>query len=114
MSRNNTMVNVIQTTKPRTKRNAQGLVEFALILPILLLVLFGIIDMGWIAFNFSQLYNGLREGTRYGSVVGFGATAQYADCVQIRKTIADLAGFSAVRACPNPTNISIWYDDAPS
>src|SRR5262249_22604513 len=85
-----------------------GLVEFALILPMLLLVLFGIIDMGWIAFNFSQLYNGVREGVRYGSVTGFNAALQqYIDCDGIRSTITRNSGFSGIKAA----TISITYDD---
>ena len=55
----------------RSKSKAQGMVEFALITPILLLLLFGVIDFGWMVFNYSQLYNALREGVRYGSVPGF-------------------------------------------
>jgi hypothetical protein len=86
----------------------QGLVEFALILPILLLLLFGIIDMGWMIFNFSQLYNAVREGTRYGSVAGFNtANPQYTNCDKIRDRITQLAGFSGIK----PSNIWIMYDD---
>src|SRR5437763_9636722 len=89
------------------KANAQGLVEFALILPLLLLVLFALIDMGWIAFNFSQLYNGVREGVRFGSVVGFSAKPQYLDCDAIRGTLIAQAGFSGIKA----SEITIEYDD---
>src|SRR5262249_9415845 len=97
----------INMRKLRKRQNGQGLVEFALILPMLLVLLFGIIDMGWIAFNFSQTYNGVREGVRYGSVSGFTATKQYLDCATIRATIIRLAGFSGISA----GNITIIYDD---
>src|SRR5258708_37892524 len=103
------MANVNQTTKLTRKRNAQGMVEFALILPILLLVIFGIVDMGWIAFNTSQLFNGVREGVRYGSVTGFTATKQYLDCSGIRNAIVAQAGFSGIKA--TSTYIDIIYDD---
>ena len=35
----------------------------------LLILLFGIVDLGWMVFNYSQLYHSLREGggRRYGS-----------------------------------------------
>jgi Flp pilus assembly protein TadG len=44
----------------------QGLVEFALILPLLLLVLLGIVEFGRIFFIYSNLFNAAREGARFG------------------------------------------------
>lgn len=46
----------------------QSLVEFALVLPILLLVVFAIIDFGWLFFNKLAIENGAREGARYAAV----------------------------------------------
>src|SRR5579871_5628665 len=103
----------IPRSRATRKANAQGMVEFALMLPILLLVLFGIIDMGWIAFNFSQLYNGVREGVRYGSVYGFpssGQQPQYLQCDTIRSNLMAQAGFSGITA----SNITVEYDDGRS
>lgn len=50
----------------RKKRDeeGQGTVEFALILPILLLVIFGIIDFGWLFFNETMLSNIARSSAR--------------------------------------------------
>ena len=81
--------------------------EFALIFPILVLVLFGTIDFGWMLFNYSQLYNGLREGLRYGSVTGYSGTAQYVQCDGIRDRITTLASMSGVKAA----DITITYDN---
>jgi hypothetical protein len=110
---NNTMAPLTLAKKmPRSKGRGQGLVEFALISPILLTLLFGVVEMGWIAFNFSQLYNGVREGVRYGSVPGFpvtGGTYQYLDCSAIRNRLVAMAGFSGLKA--TTTDIEIWYDD---
>ncbi|MGD9091317.1 MAG: pilus assembly protein [Anaerolineales bacterium] len=53
---------------PRSKSSAQGLVEFAIILPIFLLVLFVIFDLGRLTFYYSALHNAAREGARYGIV----------------------------------------------
>ena len=53
---------------PRSKTSAQGLVEFALILPVFLLVLFVILDLGRMAFYYSAVHNAAREGARYGSI----------------------------------------------
>ena len=43
----------------------QALVEFALILPILLILVCGIIDFGWLYYNQITLNNAAREGARY-------------------------------------------------
>lgn len=48
--------------------NGQALVEFALVVPILLLILCGIIDFGWMFFNQLSLQNACREGGRYASL----------------------------------------------
>ena len=56
--------------KKRTPKRepGQGLVEFALILPILLLVLVGIAGFARLFAIYSNLFNAAREGTRYGMV----------------------------------------------
>jgi Flp pilus assembly protein TadG len=54
----------------RRRRNQHGAaaVEFALVLPILLLLVFGIIDFGYMSYNRNQLTNAAREGARNGSL----------------------------------------------
>ena len=47
---------------------AQNLVEFALTLPLLLLVFFGIMEFGLIVFSYNTIANAAREGTRYGII----------------------------------------------
>lgn len=46
----------------------QDLVEFALILPILLGLTFGIIEFGRAFFTYNTIVNAAREGARYGSL----------------------------------------------
>ncbi len=48
--------------------NGQAMVEFALVLPILLLLLSGIIDFGWIFGNQLVLNNASREAARYTAI----------------------------------------------
>lgn len=67
----------------------------------------GVVDFGWIVFNYAQLQNSLREALRYGSVPGYDATPQYVQCDGIRQRIMDLAPFSGVR----PEHITVTYDD---
>jgi Flp pilus assembly protein TadG len=45
-----------------------SLVEFAIVLPLLLLFLFGIIEFGFLLFNKAMLTNAAREGARAGIV----------------------------------------------
>jgi len=47
---------------------AQSLVEFALILPIALFLLFGFFDIGRAVLNFASLTTAVREATRYAIV----------------------------------------------
>ncbi len=45
-------------------------VEFALILPILIVLVFGIIEFGLALYNKEVIANASREGARYGIVIG--------------------------------------------
>jgi Flp pilus assembly protein TadG len=46
----------------------QDLVEYALMVPIVLLIVVMIFDLGRVTYAYSVLYNAAREGTRYASV----------------------------------------------
>ena len=50
--------------------NGQSLVEFALILPVLLLLIVGVFDLARIVFDSTTLSSAVREGTRYAIVHG--------------------------------------------
>ncbi len=52
----------------RRRKNGQGLVEFALVIPIFLLLLFGLIDVGRLVYMNSVLSQAAREGARVASV----------------------------------------------
>ncbi len=52
----------------RTRSGGQALAEFALIFPIFVILLFGIIDLGRYVYTGSALSNGVREAARSGSV----------------------------------------------
>ena len=57
--------------KNTTRFPAQSLVEFALIIPLLLLLLLGFFDLGRAIINLSALSNAVREGTRAGIVMAY-------------------------------------------
>ena len=52
--------------RPRTR--GQSLVEFALIIPIFLLIVLGLFDMGRAVFYYSTISNASREAVRLGIV----------------------------------------------
>jgi Flp pilus assembly pilin Flp len=51
--------------------NEEGaaVVEFALVLPILLLIIFGIIDFGRAFYTVNNIISAVREGARYGAIL---------------------------------------------
>lgn len=57
-----------RTKQISSGEKGQAMVEMALVLPILLLLLCGIIDFGWISFNRLSVSYCSREGARYGIV----------------------------------------------
>ena len=68
------MASVIRTTHTgRRVRSARGaeLIEFALVLPVLLLVLGGILDMGFLFNNYAVITNAAREGARMAALPGW-------------------------------------------
>ncbi|MGN0547583.1 MAG: TadE/TadG family type IV pilus assembly protein [Acutalibacteraceae bacterium] len=66
--------------KKLKNENGQAMVEFALVLPILLFVVCGIIDFGWLFYNQLSLDNACREGARYAAIC---STEE--DCVTFTK-----------------------------
>ena len=98
--------------KIHTKQHeGQGMVEFALILPILLLLVFGVMEMGRLLFIFVAVTSASREAARYGSSVEDigGGIPRYADCAGIRNEASTLGNLVGIQ----PTQISITYDSDP-
>ena len=55
----------------RTRRDrGQGLAEFAIVLPVFLLIVFGAIDLGRVIWATDDITNAAREGARYASTHG--------------------------------------------
>jgi hypothetical protein len=65
-----------------TRQRGQGLVEFALIAPVMLFVVMGVMDFGRAMIVYSQGSNALRNAARYAEVWGGQAADnhQYLDC----------------------------------
>ena len=54
--------------KKQSRLSGQTLVEFALLLPVFLVLIIGFFDVGRAVFYYSSLSNAVREGTRYAIV----------------------------------------------
>jgi TadE-like protein len=61
---------------PRSKRG-QALTEFAIVLPVFLMLVFAIIDLGRVVWAMDNVANAAREGARYASVHG---TSKFVIC----------------------------------
>lgn len=93
------------------RETAQGMVEFALILPLLLVLFLGVIEVGRLLFIYSSVTTASREAARYGSAAGDigGYIAHYQDCAGIRaaaRRMGYLAGIQDI-------DIEIEYDEGP-
>jgi len=90
--------------------NGQGMVEFALVLPILLLVIFGIIEFGRLLFTYSMISAASREGARYAAATGrVSGTERHSDCAGIIAAATRIGAFAGVGA----GDVTISYDEGP-
>ena len=81
------------------------MVEFMLALPILLMLLYGMIEVGRLIFIFSSVANASRQAARYGSVSGeINNVSYYQDCDGIRE-VANQSAFIIIF-----DKINITYD----
>ena len=94
----------------KSNRGANA-IEFALVLPILLVMLFGIIEFGAVLYNKAVITNASREGARFAA--GFytnpaNATAQRPTCGDIRAFVTTYVQKHFLNfKSPNPQAITI-------
>jgi hypothetical protein len=72
------------------------LVEFAIILPVLLLLVLGIVEFGRMMIMISSVSTASRDAVRYSVSIGEGATGipHYQDCLGIRAAAEKVAVFA--------------------
>jgi Flp pilus assembly protein TadG len=79
---------------PTTRQRGAALVEFAILAPLLIVLLMGIIEFGWIFGQFNQIRHAAQEGARWGAVsrpdVDASGTMDWADLVARSCGAADL------------------------
>lgn len=99
--------------KKTDKSRGQGLVEFAVILPVMLTMIMGIVEFGRLAATYAAVASASREAARYGSAVGnsgFGTVDRFKDCIGIRDAALRIASaFTEIQY----SDISIEYDTGP-
>lgn len=88
------------------------MVEFALVLPILLLIIFGIIAFGHMFFVYFSVVSASREAARWGIATGTSINGQphYKDCPAIIDAAVRVGAFAGV----TPSNVQINYDKGPN
>lgn len=90
----------------------QSLLEFALVVPVLMIIFFGIFDFGRVIFEYAQVMNGAREGARYGSVSGTEQQQATINGTQYRHCDGIRAAVTRTFAVPvDVREIRIQYDD---
>lgn len=80
----------------RKHESGQALVEFALVLPLLLALLCGIIDFGWLYYNQITLNNAAREGARY-AVIHYDPSTNWKETAESRM-LAGMVGVDSATA----------------
>jgi uncharacterized repeat protein (TIGR01451 family) len=83
-------------------KRGQGLVEFALVLPVLLLLVLGIIEFSYFFTVYTGVFNAAREGVRYG-------VTQPRDVAGITLSARE----KIVLVNPNAAGIAVAYDSGP-
>lgn len=113
----------------RSRADGQSLVEFALVLPILLLMFMGILDFGRAVFAYNSLSNAAREGARVAIVdqtveggvpkgateaanqaIGLGLDPSDPSDVQVSYLLPDLSGACATRALGCVAEVTVNYE----
>lgn len=74
----------------------QSLVEFALVIPLLLVILLGVADLGRAFYYTSAIANAARAGAAYAAATGPSATAN-----NIKARVCNETGFVAYSATPD-------------
>ncbi len=89
----------------KSPRGAE-LIEFALVFPLLLLVVLGIVDFGFLFQRMEVVTNAAREGARLAVLPGYG-TSPYTDAKSRACNFLQNGGVPITGSCPTPTNPTI-------
>jgi len=84
----------ISNFRRHDKSQAQAMVEFMLALPVLLLLIYGIVEVARLIFIYSSVTNASRQAARYGAASGLNSDGipRFQDCEGIRE-VANRSAF---------------------
>jgi hypothetical protein len=99
-------------THPLSSKPAQAMLEMALVLPLFLVLVLGVIELGRMFFTFSAVFSSAREASRYGSASGMSerSVPYFKDCIGMRAA-ARRVGFTLGL---QDNQIDIRYDSGPN
>lgn len=109
------MIKLTKKVKQFRREHAQTMVEFALVFPIILLITYGIMELGRAVFIYAEITNAAREGARYGIATGDdpGTSPKipyFANCAGI-ETAARRITFAIPQ---DEINVTIKFDNGPA
>jgi uncharacterized repeat protein (TIGR01451 family) len=95
----------------RMMPRAQAITEFALALPILLMLIYGVLETGRLLFIYGSTITAARQAVRYGSATGISPNGMpyYQDCVGIQDAAKKVAFVHRFE----DSDIIITYDEGP-
>jgi Flp pilus assembly protein TadG len=94
---------IARRSRTADRTRGQALVEFALVFPLFVLLLFGLVDLGRLAYINNAIAEAAREGARWGTVQGRSISAAGRTTIE-EQTKALMA------AVPNPT-VTVTCED---
>ncbi|MEJ2758554.1 MAG: pilus assembly protein, partial [Anaerolineales bacterium] len=92
-------------------KQGQAMVEFAIVLPVVLMIVFGIIEVGFLLFTYSSVNSAAREAARYGIAIEDvdGGAQRYYDCDGIVEAGLKIGRFAGMTS----GDFAIHYDGGP-
>jgi PKD repeat protein len=97
------------------RRRGQSVVEFALLIPVFMLLLLMAVDFGRLFFTYVQVSNAAREAAAYGATQPTDSAGMQARAVQEKnaQTQGEVALDAVITACANPAGTTISCASAP-
>lgn len=96
--------------KMKNKQYGQAMAEFALTIPVFLLLVFGVIELSRFFLVYSSVFTASREASRFGSSVGEeGGNKNYLNCNEIAQRAVFSGNFGGVQI----DDITISYESTP-
>jgi len=90
-------------TRARARERGGAAVEFALIAPLLLLLVFGIVDFGWMLMKANLVNNTTRDAVRVASLAGTYDEIENSVEVSLSSAGIDPAAVDVEITCTNPS-----------